>query len=346
EGSQCIDGGKTISSVADDYFGDSRPEDGDGDGNADYDPGAYEAPEVVVASTVLAITNLAVSPTVFSSTDDDTTLTFTISEDADVTVNVEYSGDPTYVELLTSSAETAGDVTVVWDGMDSIGNPSVDGVYTLNIEAVGASDTVTDSIDVEILEENLPALTEQCAGYTDVADTHPDCEAIEYMQSVGAMTGNPDGSFEPNEPLQRDQIAKISLETFGLFDDSEDYCGGVDPFPDVDSGDWSYQHVCRGVELGMIYGYTGGEDAGFYRPGRDVSRVEFLALILRNVSDTMPDDSLGSYDDVDGGQWFSGYAKYSYDNALFDGNKLFPSQSTTRLEVARHVYELYLLGKI
>ncbi|MFH1533757.1 MAG: S-layer homology domain-containing protein [Nitrospirota bacterium] len=350
-GSECIDGGKTISSVSDDYFGNTRPEDGDGDGSVDYDPGAYEAPElIIVVPTVLTITNVGVTPDPFSpdadGTDDETTLTFTISDDADVTVNVEYDGDPTYVELLTDSAETAGDVTVVWDGMDSNGDSSEDGVYTFLIKVVGVSDTVTDSRNVEVDVDGDPVVVGQCAGYTDVLDTHPDCEAIEYMQSIDAMTGNPDGTFAPNDYLQRDQIAKISLETFELFDDSEDYCGGENPFPDVDSNDWAYQHICRGVELGMIYGYTGGADAGYYRPARDVNRVEFLALILRNVSDTMPDDSLGSYDDVEGGNWFSGYAKYSYDNALFDGNKLFPAQPTTRLEVARHVYELYLLGKI
>ncbi|MFH1533806.1 MAG: S-layer homology domain-containing protein [Nitrospirota bacterium] len=207
----------------------------------------------------------------------------------------------------------------------------------------GGSSSETSS---EITEEESAQEVGQCANYTDVLDTDPDCEAIAYMQSIDAMTGNPDGTFAPDGYLQRDQIAKISLETFELFDDSEDYCGGENPFPDVNSSDWAYQHICRGVELGMIYGYSGGEDEGYYRPARDVGRVEFLALILRNVSDSMPDDSLSSYDDVDGGNWFSGYAKYSYDNSLFDGNTLFPAQPTTRLEVARHVYELYLLGKI
>jgi FlgD Ig-like domain/S-layer homology domain len=353
-GSDCIDGGKTISSVSDDYFGDHRPEDGDGDGSADYDPGAYEAPElVIVTPAALTITGVTATPTPFSpdndGTDDVVTLSFDINDDADVTVHVQYDGDPTWLELMATTAQTAGTVTVDWDGMDSIGDVAEDGIYTLLIDAVSSSDSTDEMYDVEVDvdgEPTEPPVAGQCGGYTDVADSHPDCEAIEYMQSVGAMTGNPDGSFEPNEPLQRDQIAKISLEAFGLFDDNEDYCDGEDPFPDVDEDDWSYQHVCRGVELGMIYGYTGGADAGFYRPGRDVSRVEFLALILRNVGEAMPDDSLGSYDDVDGGNWYSGYAKYSYDNALFDGNKLFPSQSTTRLEVAKHVYELYLLGKI
>lgn len=346
ESSECIDKGKSISTVALDYFSTVRPLDGDGDGVANYDPGAYEGPTVVLPVT-LEITDVSVIPNTFSpdgdGIGDTTTLTFTISSDADVDVNVEYEGDPTYKILLDTVAKTAGVVTVDWDGMDSGGDPAENGTYTFLIEASGVGGSDSHAVDVIVAVDTSG---ESCAGYVDVLAVHPDCDAIEYMQSIGAMTGNPDGTFAPDAYLQRDQVAKISLETFNLFDDSEDYCNGENPFPDVNSSDWAYQHICRGVELDMIYGYTGGADAGYYRPARDVNRVEFLALILRNVSGTMPDDSLGSYDDVDGGNWFSGYAKYSYDNALFDGNKLFPSQATTRLEVARHVYELFLLGKI
>ena len=157
---------------------------------------------------------------------------------------------------------------------------------------------------------------------------------------------NPDGTFAPNELLQRDQVAKISLETFGLFDDTADYCNGTDPFPDVPPAQWSYQYICRGVDVGMITGYEAGADAGFYRPARQVNRVEFLALILRNLSDTMPAESSTSYSDVEPNQWFSGYARYSLDNDLFEGPNLFPTQGTQRVEVADVLYQLHNLGKI
>ncbi|MFH1534174.1 MAG: S-layer homology domain-containing protein, partial [Nitrospirota bacterium] len=256
-----------------------------------------------------------------------------ITSDSDSTPNNAVTSEDDYASASSTiaAASTGGTSTIIGGGGGG------------GSSSEPAAEEPTEEPAEESTEEPEPG---QCAGYTDVLDTDPDCEAIEYMQSIDAITGNPDGTFAPDGYLQRDQIAKISLETFGLFDDSEDYCGGENPFPDVDSNDWAYQHICRGVELGMIYGYSGGADAGYYRPARDVGRVEFLALILRNVSDSMPDDSLGSYNDVAGGQWFSGYAKYSYDNELFDGNTLFPVQATTRIEVARHVYELYLLGKI
>ena len=35
----------------------------------------------------------------------------------------------------------------------------------------------------------------------------------------------------------------------------------------------------------MITGYKSGADAGFYRPARSVNRVEFLAMLLRNLNE-------------------------------------------------------------
>ena len=96
----------------------------------------------------------------------------------------------------------------------------------------------------------------------------------------------------------------------------------------------------------MITGYKSGVDAGYYRPSRSVNRVEFLALILRNVNDTMPGTGSTSYADVASGQWYSGFAKYSYDHSLFSGTRLYPTNQVTRVEVARVIYKLNQQGKI
>lgn len=185
-----------------------------------------------------------------------------------------------------------------------------------------------------------------CAGFTDVAESDASCDAIEYAKSIGAITGNPDGTFDKDGALQRDQIAKIALEAFDMFNAAEDYCDGVSPFPDLTNSAWSYQYICRAKELNVVSGYEAGADAGLYRPGRSVNRVELLAIVLRNLDDVMPSNDSASYSDVATGQWFSGYAKYAKDNLLFVGSNLLPSQAATREEVAEVLYRLHTLGKI
>lgn len=353
--SDCLDTGDNLSMAATDYFGLARPADGDGDGNADSDPGAYEAPAANVAQPV--ITNAAVTINPFSpdgdGTADTTTFQFDVDVNAIVTAGVyDASGTTEIFRFIDGEAKSAGKVSYVWDGSD--GSTTLpDGDYVIKYSASNAGGVASGQLDVEIKTEEetpdpdpQPQPGNECAGYSDVPSDHPDCDAIEYVQSIGAMTGNPDGTFGPNDLLQRDQVAKISLETYALFDSNDDYCNGSDPFPDVTPSQWSFQYICRGVDIDMITGYESGADAGFYRPAREVNRAEFLALILRNVNDALPNNSNASYNDVEAGQWYSGYAKYSMDNNLFEGSNLYPTQGTKRAEVADVIYKLHNLGKI
>ncbi|MBU0667888.1 S-layer homology domain-containing protein, partial [Patescibacteria group bacterium] len=274
-----------------------------------------------------------------ADTDDTPTFNWSASTDNVGVVSYEYQLDSGAFSNIGNSLTTTLSAISV-------------GSHTFGIRAKDAAENTSgvSSLSFNITEgtpvEDTPPSEDLCAGFTDVAADDTDCEAIEYVKSTGAMTGNPDGTFDQDGLLQRDQIAKIVLETFGQFDIHENYCGGNDPFPDVTEDEWSYQYICRGVSLGMITGYLSGKDAGFYRLGRSVNNVEFLALLFRNLSDNMPDISSTSYADVETGQWYSGYAKYAKDNGLFTSTNLYPDNFISRGEVARVIFELHDLGKI
>jgi len=371
--SDCIDKGAVSSDVTVDFWGNSRPQDGDGVGGAAYDPGVMEVADLVLPAPV--ISELSVDNNPFSPNGDNykdiAKIVFTTSAKAIIKLSFVAGGQEQF--LLKNAVFDAYTYIVPWDGsyFDSISNSDVtapDGVYKFIVVATNSGGTDSKTFDITVDSSVLPPVVDppvppvvdppvppvidppapgqECAGFTDIAVTHPSCDAVTYVKSIGAMTGNPDGTFAPNNSLQRDQIAKISLETYNLFDSNADYCKGTNPFPDVATAAWSYQYICRGVDLGMITGYKSGTDAGKYIPGRSVNRVEFLALILRNLSEAMPALSSASYDDTLPNQWFSGYAKFSMDNSLFTGSNLFPSSTTTRLEVAEVIFKLHGLGKL
>ncbi len=350
-GSTCIDKGTTESGVANDYFGTARPLDGDGNGTAQYDPGAFEAAAASVSAP--SITGLSAAPATISPNGDGnadtTTISFNLSANANVTVSILNGSSVEMKRLIDNQSKSTGSILTTWDGKDTTGNVVADGVYTAKVTATNAGGTDSKSTNVTVSVGSVtpppPPSGSQCDGFTDVPSTDPDCAAFTYVKGSGAMTGNPDGTFAPNADLQRDQVAKIVLTTFNKFNASTDYCHSVNPFPDVTPVSWAFQYVCDGKGIGMITGYQSGADAGFYRPGRAVDRVEFLALLLRNLSDPMPSNSSLSYADVAAGQWFSGYAKYSMDNSLFVGADLFPTQYTLRREVAEIIYKLHTLGK-
>jgi len=183
-----------------------------------------------------------------------------------------------------------------------------------------------------------------CAGFKDISSSDKSCAAIQYVKSTGAMTGNPDGTFEPNELLQRDQIAKIALKAFAKFNTTTNYCMGTAPFGDVGSSSWALQYICRAKTLGVVTGYKDSSSIGLYKPAQPVTRAEFLAILLRNLNQTM---SVGaSYKDVESSAWYAAYARYSKTNSLFTGENLYPNDFTTRKEVAEVIYKLHNLGKL
>jgi hypothetical protein len=184
-----------------------------------------------------------------------------------------------------------------------------------------------------------------CGNFTDVSSGNPYCAAVNYVSSIGAMTGNPDGTFQPDGSLQRDQIAKIVLMAFKNFKADTNYCGGGSPFPDVTPTDWSYQYICQGKNLNMITGYQSGADAGFYRPARSVNRAELLALVIRNINPNPP-TNLPSYKDVGTGLWYSGYANFALTYNLFPPQYLYPDAVATRQDAAFILYTLHQAGKI
>ncbi len=296
------------------------------------------------------VSNLSVSPNPYYPTKGNATFSYTLnnsSGSANVLADIFNIASPNSVlHSWNLSNQNSGKNTLIWDGKDTQAKVATKGSYSLKVYGLDGN------IQIKSVQQNFtidaaptPA-SNNCDGFSDVDKNDSDCAAFTYMKSIGAMTGNPNGTLTPEQFLQRDQMAKIVLKTFNKYDSSVDYCHGLNPFPDVTNTAWSFQYICRGVELGVITGYKAGIDAGFYRPGRSVNRVEFLALVLRNLNENMPSNNSYSYHDVPTGQWYSGYAKYSKNNALYIGTNLYSTAYTTRREVAEIIYKLHNLGKI
>lgn len=256
-----------------------------------------------------------------------------------VTTTIYAKATPGTVVMTWKGSNNPGNNSVIWDGLDDTFHHYVAaGDYQFKIAVASPAETQTLDFKVQI---------DNCAGFSDIKTTDKDCKAVEYVKSIGVMTGNPDGTFTPDSNLQRDQVAKIALNTFKLFDPKQDYCLGDNPFPDITSKDWAYQYICRGKDLKIITGYLSGVEAGLYVPVKSVNRVEFLALVLRNLpNNVIPPLTSTSYTDVPAGSWYSGYAKYAQNHNLFTGSKLYPSNAMLRREVAHSLYTLHNEGEL
>ena len=265
------------------------------------------------------------------------------------------------VKTLADNKSLSSDVwyTDTWDYKNVFGNYAADGSYIYRILSYNSSTQMHDILGQGtfsiVTGQDAPSTdtpdtsdsiyydsSGNCTGYTDL-DEH--CDAAYYLAQNGIMTGAGPGVFDPDSHLQRDQMAKVILKTFDLFEESTDYCQGVNPFPDVTADDWSYQYVCRAKQLGIITGYKAGVNAGLYKPGNVLTEAEFYTMLLRRVDLS---EDLGSSNYYKGGEWYAEYLNYALLYDLIDYNEAGGAlyDKPMRIEAGVAIYDLSLLDKI
>lgn len=87
----------------------------------------------------------------------------------------------------------------------------------------------------------------------------------------GMVSGFPDGSFRPDQPVTRAEFIIMVNKAF-------EFTGTAEvTFSDVSSTDWFYNEVAKAVKEGYITGY---ED-GTFKPNNPISRQEAAAILCR-----------------------------------------------------------------
>ena len=100
-------------------------------------------------------------------------------------------------------------------------------------------------------------------------------EAVTELQRLGLIEGYPDGTFKPDRPITRAEIAKIfSIAKTDTYPDDTD----LPSFSDI-SGHWAEDYIIRGAALGLILGYPDGT----FAPDQDITYAETAALCTRLI---------------------------------------------------------------
>ena len=109
------------------------------------------------------------------------------------------------------------------------------------------------------------------ASYQDVKATD-NVEAIEVLQTVGIMTGDENGDFNPDANVTRNEMAVIMANLLNL---DYDYYRGTNPFTDVPS--WAAPYVAACAAEGV----TAGAGGNFYNGAGNVTASEAALMIMK-----------------------------------------------------------------
>jgi len=174
--------------------------------------------------------------------------------------------------------------------------------------------------------------------FSDVPASNPNYTAIMYLKNLGIIQGYPDGSFKPNQTINRVEALKIILLSSKTNITSS---AGTSGFRDVDNSAWYAKYILTGVQLGILQGYPDGS----FKPDQTVNLVENLKMLFKaqNVDLSTVVVPQNPYADAFSNQWYSKYVEYAKEKNIIqaDGyNKIYPGQGMSRGKMAEVLYRL------
>lgn len=109
--------------------------------------------------------------------------------------------------------------------------------------------------------------------------------------------------------------------------------GGYTPlrFPDVKRSSWYYDYVEKAADMGLF----SGDETGFFRPSRTITRAEFVQVLYNAVD---PDYTLAKsqFSDVAQNAWYAAAVNWAADSGVVSGKgdgRFAPDASITREEM-------------
>jgi len=182
----------------------------------------------------------------------------------------------------------------------------------------------------------LLAPVAQAAVFTDVETTNYNGDAIQYLKDNAVVQGYSDGTYKPENRINRAEFTKILIEA--VYDKTEiDNCLAeeVKPswayviFPDVAKDAWFAKYVCMARRHDIIDGYPDGT----FKPADYINFAEASKIITEAEDITGVSTGMNE-------EWFTGYVK------SLESKKAIPStiqgfdKQITRGEMSEMIYRL------
>ncbi|PIR55485.1 hypothetical protein COU74_00925 [Candidatus Peregrinibacteria bacterium CG10_big_fil_rev_8_21_14_0_10_36_19] len=117
--------------------------------------------------------------------------------------------------------------------------------------------------------------------YKDIEVTHQYSIDINFLSANQIVQGYSDGTFKPNNKLNRAEFLKILIEGLVQFSASnpiDDY-GTQSCFKDVPANQWYTKYVCYAKTQGIVQ----GNPDGTFKPSSNINLAEALKITLKTV---------------------------------------------------------------
>lgn len=109
--------------------------------------------------------------------------------------------------------------------------------------------------------------------------------AVQFLAEQGIIKGYEDGTFKPDQDINRAEFLKIVLKSA---DSAGTECELMEDYSDVEPNDWFYDIVCHATAEGIVEGY----DDGTFRPAETINLAEASKIVAKvNELEAVPETS-------------------------------------------------------
>ncbi|GGH10198.1 InlB B-repeat-containing protein [Paenibacillus segetis] len=194
---------------------------------------------------------------------------------------------------------------------------------------------VNTSPDLKPGQESTPDGTELPVVSFDDISGHWAKGMIEELSSRGIITGYPDGSFHPNQSIQRQHMALIFMRAFELEPTREAVI-----FSDVSSSHPYYEAITSLQQAGIVDGANGR-----FNSNEPVTRAQMAKTVAHALK--IKPGGTSTFQDVPMAHWSYNYiaALADLEIVLGDKGKFKPNEPVTRAEFVAMMYRALNLTK-
>lgn len=189
---------------------------------------------------------------------------------------------------------------------------------------------------LSILALTVGSFSTAFAAFTDIGSSSPYYDAVVYAEQNTIVSGYPDGSFKPDNSINRAEFTKIIVGAGTGYNPSQDPSGfdiyalvGVD-FTDVISGEWYVPYLRKAVASEIISGYPDGS----FRPAQSINFAEASKIIVVGLGG----DFAGAGYPPD--EWYAKYVHVLADRHAIPTTINSFDQMVTRGEMVEMIYRM------
>jgi hypothetical protein len=175
--------------------------------------------------------------------------------------------------------------------------------------------------------------------FGDVPSAHWAADYINAIYEAGITTGYGDGTYGPEDPVSREQMAVFIIRA--LYGETFSY-NSTPYFVDVPSSHWAFKYIQKLKELGITTGCGFNE----YCPSELVTRDQMAAFLIRaKIGEDFSYDPNPYFTDVPYGYWAFHYAQKLKELGITTGcgsGRYCPQDMVTRDQMAAFLTRAFL----